>query len=113
MPNTREIPLYITKNVAFVQDIEVNGIDNPNEPFDLTGYVTQMFIAKYYDSTTKYSVPTLIPNPTDGKIRISISGNSTAQLPTGSMVYSLFAQRPNDDRIIVIKGPVFLMPTVG
>jgi hypothetical protein len=106
----RQETFYITKNSPFVQDITVKDGDQPR---DLTGYVAEMFIAKYFGSETRYSVPVVVHGaPTNGVLRISINDEGTGLLPSGIMHYTIYLQPPEDDRYVLLQGQVIIIPSI-
>lgn len=102
--------LYITKNTPFIKDLRV--LDQVGNPVDLTNYTASMFIAKYFDSTTKYEVDAVIHDALQGIVRTSISSLATNVLPYGTMQYSIFLQETGGENTLLLQGQVVVIPTV-
>lgn len=104
----RDISIY--KNVPYVQNITVYTASG--QPQNLTGYTGKMYLAKHHESESKFAIDLVIVNVLTGLMKISISAASTAQLPTGNMVYSVFIRPPAEEEILLVQGIAFIEPTV-
>lgn len=71
-----------------------------------------MFIAKHHESETKYSVSVEITDAVNGQLRVSLTGTSTALLPVGTLVYSIFLTPPTDDEFLLVQGECVVEPTI-
>lgn len=104
----RDIAIY--KNVPYVQNITI--YTSTGTAQNVTGYVGKMYLAKHHESETKYAIDMAIVNAATGLMKVSISAASTAQLPTGNMVYSIFITPPASDEILLTQGIASIEPTV-
>lgn len=103
--------LYITRNTPFIKDLRV--LDAAGVPVNLNNHTASMYIAKYFDSTLKYSVNAVIQNAALGIVRVSISATATLALPTGTMHYSIFLKPTGGENNLLLQGQVIVIPTVS
>lgn len=91
-------------------------------PFDLTGYSARGQIRKDYKSPTVVrSFQFSIPNPTNGRLLVSLSASDTAQIPAGksasdsesTYVYDIELYTPGDGFVTrILQGKLFIDPEV-
>jgi hypothetical protein len=82
-------------------------------PTDLTDYFVRGQIRRTYNSTLFYDFILDIPNPTNGKIVISLSNNISATLKPGRYVYDIeIVHSTLGDVRRVVEGQVDVSPSV-
>lgn len=106
----KQEPLYITQHTPFIRDLQVK--DSEGNPIDLTDFTAKMYIAKYFGSETRYQVAADVLVPLEGRLRISINSEGTGILPYGSMQYTIYLKPELSDQIIILYGPVVVIPTI-
>lgn len=102
--------IYIYKNSPYVQFVTIlttNGL-----PENVTGYTGKLYLSKHYESATKYAVDVLIENAVGGVMKVSMSAASTAQLPAGNMVYSVFITPLEQEEKLLMQGMAIVESTV-
>jgi hypothetical protein len=79
--------IYIDQGSTYASTIDVK--DSNGLPTDLTDYFVRGQMRRTYNSTLFYDFILDIPNPTNGKIVISLSNNISATLKPGRYVYDI------------------------
>ncbi len=77
--------IFIYKNSPYTQKLVIYTI--AGLPQNVTGYTGKMYLAKHYESETKYTVDITVEDAINGIMRISMTSDYTSQLPKGNMVY--------------------------
>jgi hypothetical protein len=92
---------------------QVITIKNPDQTVDdVTGYTGRMYLAKHHESATKYAVDLIIENAAGGMMKASLAPESTAILPVGTMMYSVFVTPPGDEERLIMQGAAVIEPTI-
>lgn len=104
--------LYMTKYSPYVQDLDVNIINGGLDPVDLTDFTAEMYISKYFGSKDDYKIPISVFDPPNGILRINFSGTGTAQLPSGTMVYTIYLRELDGERFVLTSGTVVVQNAV-
>jgi hypothetical protein len=78
---------------------------------DLTGYTARGTIRKSYSSTTYYPFAIAIPEPTNGKVELSLSSEVTGSIKAGRYLYDVEIIRTSDEQVTRIQeGQIEIMP---
>ena len=97
--------IYIDQGSTYSSVIDV--LDANGLPTDLTDYFVRGQIRRTYNSTLFYDFILDIPNPTNGKIVISLSNNISATLKPGRYVYDI--EMTNGSVIsTILQGPILV-----
>jgi hypothetical protein len=103
--------IYIDQGSTYSSVIDV--LDANGLPTDLTDYFVRGQIRRTYNSTLFYDFILDIPNPTNGKIVISLSNNISATLKPGRYVYDIeIVHSTLGDVRRVAEGQVDVSPSV-
>jgi hypothetical protein len=103
--------IYIDQGSTYSSVIDV--LDANGLPTDLTDYFVRGQIRRTYNSTLFYDFILDIPNPTNGKIVISLSNNISATLKPGRYVYDIeIVHSTLGDVRRVVEGQVDVSPSV-
>jgi hypothetical protein len=103
--------IYIDQGSTYSSIIDV--LDANGLPTDLTDYFVRGQIRRTYNSTLFYDFILDIPNPTNGKIVISLSNNISATLKPGRYVYDIeIVHSTLGDVRRVAEGQVDVSPSV-
>jgi|688.fasta_scaffold294774_2 hypothetical protein len=103
--------IYIDQGSTYASTIDVK--DSNGLPTDLTDYFVRGQMRRTYNSTLFYDFILDIPNPTNGKIVISLSNNISATLKPGRYVYDIeIVHSTLGDVRRVAEGQVDVSPSV-
>jgi hypothetical protein len=103
--------IYIDQGSTYSSIIDV--LDANGLPTDLTDYFVRGQMRRTYNSTLFYDFILDIPNPTNGKIVISLSNNISATLKPGRYVYDIeIVHSTLGDVRRVAEGQVDVSPSV-
>lgn len=103
--------IYIDQGSTYASTIDVK--DSNGLPTDLTDYFVRGQMRRTYNSTLFYDFILDIPNPTNGKIVISLSNNISATLKPGRYVYDIeIVHSTLGDVRRVVEGQVDVSPSV-
>lgn len=103
--------IYIDQGSTYSSVIDVK--DDNGLPTDLTNYFVRGQIRRTYNSTLFYDFLLDIPNPTNGKIVISLSNITSAALKPGRYVYDIeIVHSTLGDVRRVVEGQVDVSPSV-
>lgn len=91
----------------------VDAAPNSVFDFDLTGYTARGTIRKSYSSATYYPFGISIPNPTNGKVTLSLSSELTGAIKAGRYLYDVEIVRTSDDQVTrIAEGQIEVTPGV-
>jgi len=91
----------------------VDAAPNSVFDFDLTGYTARGTIRKSYSSATYYPFDISIPNPTNGKVTLSLSSELTGAIKAGRYLYDVEIVRTSDDQVTrIAEGQIEVTPGV-
>lgn len=102
--------LFISKGVYFSKDIEI--LQSNGTPVNVTGYTGKITLAKHFESVTKWTANVSIYNALNGIIRVELSAEETALLPTVPLVYSVLAGPNGGDQLLILQGQAFVSPVL-
>lgn len=88
--------------------------DERSDPINLDGYVLSGQIRRTYKSETAVNFAVSVQgSPTNGLIRIQLSGSSSAAMKFGRYVYDIYARNTVDDKSYkVLEGMLEIVPSV-
>ena len=103
--------LTIDRGSQFESIIVVN--DTNGAVKNLTGYLARGKIRKSYTSSTSVDFTITIPNPTFGKLVVSMTSANTLLLKSGRYVYDIEIYRSSPAEVIRVReGQVEVTPSV-
>lgn len=102
--------LYIYQNSTYDKLLSIKNDDGTS--FVLTGYTVSVVISKHFESMPKYQFPVTITNAATGTVKFELDENDTSTLPSGSLVYSMWATHSTNGRTILLQGTAFVEATV-
>ena len=89
----------------------INLTDDDGDILNLTGYTGEAQIRKYYTSTTAYDFTVDIGANT-GQVTLSLSANTTNNIPSGRYVYDVEITDLNGTISRILEGIVTITPGV-
>tara|TARA_Y100000004_G_scaffold170288_1_gene205202 strand:- start:173 stop:520 length:348 start_codon:yes stop_codon:yes gene_type:complete len=104
--------LSINTHSDFSEDLELfqsNSIDRVN----LTGHTAQSQMRKHPDSSTAHDFTVGITSAADGKITLSMTDDTTADIKPGRYMYDILLTKPSGDKEIALEGMVIVRPGIS
>jgi hypothetical protein len=90
-------------------------LENANgTPMNLSDFTVYSQFRKSYNSTTAYNFVTSIPQPTQGKIKLQLSGVVSSQIKPGRYIYDveIISSSPVNNKTRVVEGIVTINPEI-
>ena len=101
--------LIVDQGADFVTSITVT--DDNGEVIDLTGYTGAAQMRKHYTSVTYYSF-TVDITANHGEVTLSLTANSSNNIPAGRYVYDCELTDSNGKKSRLVEGIVTITPQV-
>lgn len=104
--------LILDQGSVFAVEMFISTGNETNTPFNLTNCTFLSEIRKYYGSSTIYGTPTItiVGNPSDGHIIVSMNNNETSNIPAGRYIYDIYVVNSSNQRFRVIEGLIIVNP---
>lgn len=102
----------ITVDQGSLFDSTIDVEDAGGNPADLTGYSARGQIRKTYTSSTAVDFTTAVTDPSNGKIKITLSGTQTANMKPGRYVYDVEVVSSGGSITRVVEGQLEVTPRV-
>lgn len=102
----------ITIDQGSVFDSTIDVEDVNGNPADITGYSARGQIRKTYASSTAVDFSASVTNPSEGKLKISLTGTQTGAMKPGRYVYDVEVLSSSGAITRVVEGQVEVMPRV-
>lgn len=95
--------IQIDQGSTFLYTVGLSG--NDNAPYDLTGFTINSQMRKSYGSNTiSATFTSVITDPANGKLQISLTDEQTALLKPGRYVYDIVVESSSGDKYRAIEG---------
>lgn len=102
--------LDIDQGSDFVSEIILENDDGT--PMILSGFTAYSQFRKSYNSLSSYSFETAIPQPTQGKITLRLSGINSSLIKPGRYLYDVEIISQNGVKTRVVEGIVTINPEI-
>lgn len=97
--------LYIDQGSDFIADMELTNDDGSS--MNLTGFTAYSQFRSNYNSLTAYSFITSIPDPVNGKLRLTLPGTTSTTIKPSRYLYDVEITN-GTNKIRVVEGMVIL-----
>lgn len=98
----KPVNLVATRGSSFSEDFVAKKYNG--ELLDLTDTKIKLTISKYRATGDVFSIEGYSPSPREGKIKITISSESTKLLPAGALQFTLYITTPQRESLAIAGG---------
>ena len=102
--------LYINQGTDFTTALTLT--DNFGNPINLSGSNLLSQAKKSFTGNAAITFATTVADPTNGLVYLSIDAANTISVPSGTFVYDVLVQDPQNNITRVLEGRLFLSAAV-